>query len=77
MTTGLQRAEEQSLLSACLQMTGHEHKQVGRAMHDQIIGALGICSGKARCCGSRTVTWTGTGTKSSFPELDPQFYWGF
>ena len=38
---GLQ--EEQALLAACAQMGGAEHKYVGSAMHDRIIGALETC----------------------------------
>ena len=38
---GLQ--EEQSLLAACSDMGGAEHKFVGPAMHDRIIGALETC----------------------------------
>ena len=38
---GLQ--EEQALLAACSDMGGAEHKFVGPAMHDRIIGALETC----------------------------------
>jgi len=38
---GLQ--EEQSLLAACSDMGGPEHKYVGPTMHDRIIGALDTC----------------------------------
>jgi integrase len=35
--------EEQALLAASAQMGGAEHKYVGSAMHDRIIGALETC----------------------------------
>jgi integrase len=35
--------EEQALLAAALTMSGAEHKYVGLAMHDRIIGALETC----------------------------------
>jgi integrase len=35
--------EEQALLKASGQMSGAEHKYVGSAMHDRIIGALETC----------------------------------
>ena len=35
--------EEQVLLAASAQMSGAEHKYVGPAMHDRIIGALETC----------------------------------
>ena len=35
--------EEQALLAASAQMSGAEHKHVGPAMHDRIIGALETC----------------------------------
>ena len=35
--------EEQALLAASAQMRGAEHKYVGSAMHDRIIGALETC----------------------------------
>jgi integrase len=35
--------EEQALLAASAQMGGAEHKYVGSAMHDRIIGALDTC----------------------------------
>lgn len=38
---GLQ--EEQALLAACSLMNGAEHKYVGAAMHDRIIGAIEMC----------------------------------
>ena len=38
---GLQ--EEQALLAACSDMGGADHKFVGPAMHDRIIGALELC----------------------------------
>lgn len=41
---GLQ--EEQALLAACSEMNGSEHKYVGGAMHDRIIGALETCCRK-------------------------------
>lgn len=41
---GLQ--EEQALLAAASAMNGAEHKYVGAAMHDRIIGALETCSRK-------------------------------
>jgi len=55
----LQRAEEQALLSACLKMTGPEHKQVGPAMHDRIIGALETCcrQGEMLRIQNRHVDW--------------------
>jgi integrase len=41
---GLQ--EEQALLAACSAMNGADHKNVGGAMHDRIIGALETCCRK-------------------------------
>ena len=38
--------EEQALLAACSDMGGAEHKFVGPAMHDRIIGALETCCRK-------------------------------
>jgi integrase len=37
------RDEEQRLLAACVTMNAAEHKWVGPAMHDRIIGALETC----------------------------------
>lgn len=55
----LQRTEEQALLSSCLTMTGGEHKHVGRAMHDRIIGALETCcrQGEMLRIQNRHVDW--------------------
>jgi integrase len=55
----LQRAEEQALLAAALRMTGAEHKHVGRAMHDRIIGALETCcrQGEMLRIQNRHVDW--------------------
>jgi integrase len=55
----IQRSEEQALLSACLTMTGAEHKHVGRAMHDRIIGALETCcrQGEMLRIQNRHVDW--------------------
>ncbi len=41
---GLQ--EEQALLAACSEMNGAEHRYVGSAMHDRIIGAIDTCCRK-------------------------------
>ena len=39
----IHREEEHALLAACTTMTSAEHKCVGPAMHDRIIGALETC----------------------------------
>jgi integrase len=39
----IHREEEQALLTACTTMSSPEHKCVGAAMHDRIIGALETC----------------------------------
>jgi integrase len=39
----IHRDEEQQLLAACITMNTAEHKWVGPAMHDRIIGALETC----------------------------------
>ena len=39
----IHREEEQTLLAACTTMSSAEHKCVGPAMHDRIIGALETC----------------------------------
>lgn len=54
---GLQ--EEQALLAACSTMNGAEHKYVGAAMHDRIIGALETCcrQGEMLRIQNRHVDW--------------------
>ena len=54
---GLQ--EEQALLAGCSEMNGAEHKCVGAAMHDRIIGALETCcrQGEMLRIQSRHVDW--------------------
>jgi integrase len=54
---GLQ--EEQALLGACSDMNGTEHKYIGAAMHDRIIGALETCcrQGEMRRIQNRHVDW--------------------
>jgi hypothetical protein len=51
--------EEQALLAACSQMNGAEHKYVGSAMHDRIIGALETCcrQGEMLRIQNRHVDW--------------------
>jgi integrase len=38
--------EEQALMAACSEMNGAEHRYVGSAMHDRIIGAIDTCCRK-------------------------------
>jgi integrase len=38
--------EEQALLAACSEMNGADHRYVGSAMHDRIIGAIDTCCRK-------------------------------
>jgi integrase len=54
------RDEEQALLAACLKMNTAEHKAVGPAMHDRIIGALETCcrQGEMLRIQNRDVDWT-------------------
>jgi integrase len=54
------RDEEQALLAACTTMNAAEHKQVGAAMHDRIIGALETCcrQGEMLRIQNRHVDWT-------------------
>jgi len=54
---GLQ--EEQALLTACSAMNGAEHKYVGSAMHDRLIGALETCcrQGEMLRVQNRHVDW--------------------
>ena len=54
------RDEEQKLLAACLTMNSAEHKCVGPAMHDRIIGALETCcrQGEMLRIQNRHVDWT-------------------
>ena len=53
------RDEEHRLLAACLAMNTAEHKWVGPAMHDRIIGALETCSrqGEMLRIRNRDVDW--------------------
>lgn len=53
------RDEEQRLLAACLMMNTPEHKWVGPAMHDRIIGALETCcrQGEMLRTQNRDVDW--------------------
>jgi integrase len=52
--------EEQGLLAACLTMNSAEHKWVGPAMHDRIIGALETCcrQGEMLRIRNRHVDWS-------------------
>jgi integrase len=54
---GLQ--EERALEAACSQMNGAEHRHVGAAMHDRLIGALETCcrQGEMLRIQSRHVDW--------------------
>lgn len=38
--------EEQALLAACSEMNGADHRYIGSAMHDRIIGAIDTCCRK-------------------------------
>lgn len=51
--------EEQALLLACQQMSGPDHKRVGPAMHDRIIGAIETCCrrGELLRIRSRHIDW--------------------
>ncbi len=51
--------EEQALLRACSEMSGAEHKSVGSAMHDRLIGALETCcrQGEMLRIQNRHVDW--------------------
>jgi integrase len=55
----IHRDEERKLLSAALSMNTAEHKWVGPAMHDRIIGALETCSrqGEMLRIQNRDVDW--------------------
>lgn len=55
----IHREEEQSLLAACLAMNDWDHKWVGPAMHDRIIGALETCcrQGEMLRIQNRDVDW--------------------
>ena len=55
----IHRDEEQSLLAACKTMNSAEHKSVGPAMHDRIIGALETCcrQGEMLQIQNRHVDW--------------------
>ena len=55
----IHRDEEQTLLAACLTMNAAEHKFVGPAMHDRIIGALETCcrQGEMLRIQNRHVDW--------------------
>lgn len=56
----IHRDEEQALLAACLTMNSAEHKWVGPAMHDRIIGALEACcrQGEMLRIQNRHVDWS-------------------
>jgi integrase len=56
----IHRDEEQALLAACTTMNSAEHKFVGPAMHDRIIGALETCcrQGEMLRIQNRDVDWT-------------------
>ena len=51
--------EEQALLAACRTMNAAEHKRVGPAMHDRVIGALETCcrQGEMLRIQNRHVDW--------------------
>ena len=51
--------EERALLAACSKMNGPEHKSVGSAMHDRVIGALETCcrQGEMLRIQNRHVDW--------------------
>ena len=80
----IHRDEEQQLLAACLTMNSAEHKSVGPAMHDRIIGALETCcrQGEMLRIQNRDVDWAqhqilirGTNAKDSENRripFDPQ-----
>jgi len=53
------RGEEQALLAACRAMNAVEHKRVGPAMHDRLIGALETCcrQGEMLRIQNRHVDW--------------------
>ena len=55
----IHRDEEQPLLAACVAMNSAEHKWVGPAMHDRIIGALETCcrQGEMLRIQNRHVDW--------------------
>ena len=53
------RDEEQLLLSACVTMNAAEHKWVGPAMHDRLIGAIDTCCRQGEMLRiRRDVGWT-------------------
>jgi integrase len=56
----IHRDEEQQLLAAAQRMNAAEHKSVGPAMHDRIIGALETCcrQGEMLRLRNRDVDWT-------------------
>jgi hypothetical protein len=56
----IHREEGQALLAACQTMASAEHKAVGPAMHDRIIGALETCcrQGEMLRIQNRDVDWT-------------------
>jgi integrase len=56
----IHRDEEQAFLAACLAMNSAEHKWVGPAMHDRIIGALETCcrQGEMLRIQNRHVDWS-------------------
>lgn len=56
----IHRDEEQRLLAACIAMNLPEHRKVGPAMHDRIIGAIETCcrQGEMLRIQNRHVDWT-------------------
>jgi len=56
----IHREEEQALLTACQTMSSAEHKAVGPAIHDRLIGALETCcrQGEMLRIQNRDVDWT-------------------
>ena len=64
--------EEQALLTASAQMSGAEHKYIGSAMHDRIIGALETCCrGEMLRIQNRHDDWE-SDTRSRFPVVMPR-----
>jgi hypothetical protein len=55
----IHREEGQALLAACQTMASAEHKAVGPAMHDRIIGALETCCRQGEMLRIRTAMSTG------------------
>jgi len=55
----IHREEEQAPLTACVTMSSAEHKRVGPAMHDRLIGALETCcrQGEMLRIRNRDVDW--------------------